>query len=171
METDAADPTCQRRAGPPARRRDEHAAVPWGRDGIGDPIEAVAENRQRTAARLGARDRDRLSAGRGEAVDPGPRRVQEIAGVQRPRADQELGHLAGSTRIKTLTAGDSKARLSIADHAVTIRLDGLTWEVLPDGGAPVHVDLVFDPHERKFVGDPLDGKDGLTASSRPPRRA
>ncbi len=74
---------------------------------------------------------------------------------------RELGQLSGSTRIKTLTAGESKARLSIGDHAVTIRFDGLTWEVLPDGGAAVHLELAFDPHERKFVGDPPDEKDGL----------
>src|SRR5262249_52998011 len=76
---------------------------------------------------------------------------------------RELGHLAGSTRIKTITAGDSKARLSIGEHAVTIRFAGLTWEILPDGSAAVHVELAVGPHERKFVGDPLDEKDGLTA--------
>ena len=75
---------------------------------------------------------------------------------------KEIGQLAGSTRIRTITGGDSKARLSIADHAVTIRFDGLAWEVLPDGGAAVHLELAFDPHERKFVGGPLDERDGLT---------
>src|SRR5215468_9072654 len=64
---------------------------------------------------------------------------------------KELGALAGATRIRTVTAGDSKARLAIGDHAVTIRFDGLGWEVHPDGSAPVTVELEFDPHERKFV--------------------
>ena len=74
-----------------------------------------------------------------------------------------LGGLAGATRMKTITSGDSKARLAIADHAVTIFFDGLHWEVHPDGGAPVIVDLGFDPHERKFVGDAAhEGMDGLT---------
>jgi hypothetical protein len=73
-----------------------------------------------------------------------------------------LGGLAGATRMKTLTSGDSKARLAIGDHAVTICFDGLHWEVRPDGSAPVIVDLGFDPHERKFVGDAAQGgQDGL----------
>jgi hypothetical protein len=74
---------------------------------------------------------------------------------------KELGALAGATRIRTVTAGDSRARLAIGEHAVTIRFNGLNWEVHPDGSAPVTVNLEFDPHEKKFVGDPADGKDGL----------
>jgi hypothetical protein len=75
---------------------------------------------------------------------------------------KELGGLAGATRIKTLTSNNREARLAIAEHAVTIRFDGLNWEVQPDGGTPVTVDLDFDAHERKFVGSPVEGKDGLT---------
>ena len=45
---------------------------------------------------------------------------------------------------------------------MTIFFDGLHWEVHPDGSAPVIVDLGFDPHERKFVGDAAHGgMDGL----------
>ena len=73
-----------------------------------------------------------------------------------------LGGLAGTTRMRTLTAGDSRARLAIGENAVTICFNGLSWEVHPDGGAPVTLKLDFDPHERKFVGDAADGKDGLT---------
>jgi len=75
---------------------------------------------------------------------------------------KELGALAGATRIRTVTAANSDARLTIGEHAVTIRFDGLTWEVQPDGGAPVPVELTFDPHERRFVGLPADEKDGLS---------
>ena len=74
---------------------------------------------------------------------------------------KEIGALAGATRIRTLTANDSKARLAIGENAVTIRFNGLAWEVLPDGGATVTVELEFDPHDRKFVGDATAGKDGL----------
>jgi len=74
---------------------------------------------------------------------------------------KELGGLAGATRIRTITASNNEARLAIADHAVSIRFDGLTWEVHPDGGSPVAVALAFDPHERKFVGIPVEDKDGL----------
>jgi hypothetical protein len=74
---------------------------------------------------------------------------------------KEIGALAGATRIRTLTANDSKARLAIGESAVTIRFNGLAWEVLPDGGATVTVELEFDPHDRKFVGDATAGKDGL----------
>jgi len=66
---------------------------------------------------------------------------------------KELGGLAGATRMRTMTAGDSKARLAIGEHAVTIVFDGLHWELHPDGGAVVTVDVGFDPHEKKFVGD------------------
>ena len=76
---------------------------------------------------------------------------------------KELGALAGATRIKTATSADSKARLTIGEHAVTIRFNGLNWEVHPDGSAPMTVNLDFDPHEKKFVGDAADGKDGLSA--------
>jgi hypothetical protein len=72
-----------------------------------------------------------------------------------------LGALAGATRIKTLTANDSRARLAIGDHAVTISFTGLGWEVHPEGGAAMTVELEFDPHDRKFVGDPAAGTDGL----------
>ena len=74
---------------------------------------------------------------------------------------RELGALAGTTRIRTLTAADSRARLAIGDHAVTISFTGLGWEVHPDGGAPMTVELEFDPHEKKYAGDPAAGKDGL----------
>jgi len=76
---------------------------------------------------------------------------------------KELGGLAGATRIRTITSGDSKARLAIGEHAVTIRFTGMAWEVHPDGQPPMTVTLEFDPHERKFVGDPAggEGKDGL----------
>jgi hypothetical protein len=73
---------------------------------------------------------------------------------------KELGGLAGATRIRT-TVNNSEARLAIADHAVTIRFDGLSWEVHPEGGAPLTVKLDFDPHGRKFVGIAVEGKDGL----------
>jgi hypothetical protein len=76
---------------------------------------------------------------------------------------RELGGLAGVTRIKALTSGDTKARLAIAGQGVTILFDGMSWELHPDGSAPVHVELGFDPHERKFIGDAADGKDGLAA--------
>ena len=73
-----------------------------------------------------------------------------------------LGGLAGATRMKAITAADSKARLAIGDHAVTIIFDGLHWEIRPDGSAPVIVDLGFDPHEKRFVGDAAhEGIDGL----------
>lgn len=76
---------------------------------------------------------------------------------------RELGTLAGATRIKTVTAGDNKARLAIGEHAVTIFFDGLQWELHPDGGAPMMVDLAFDPHEKKFAGDGAhEGVDGLS---------
>ena len=75
---------------------------------------------------------------------------------------KELGGLAGATRIKTITSNNREARLAIAEHAVTIRFDGLTWEVHPDGGTPVTVALDYDAHDRKFVGIPAEGKDGLT---------
>jgi hypothetical protein len=74
---------------------------------------------------------------------------------------KEIGGLAGATRMRTATAADSKARLALGEHAVTIRFNGIAWEVLPDGAATVTVDLEFDPHEKKFVGDPAAGKDGL----------
>ena len=74
---------------------------------------------------------------------------------------KQLGELAGTTRIRTATAGDSKARLSIGDHAVTICFDGLAWELHPDGSTVMTVEIAFDPHERKFVGDAASGKDGL----------
>jgi hypothetical protein len=74
---------------------------------------------------------------------------------------RELGGLAGTTRIRTATSGDSKARLAIGENAVTIRFTGLGWEVHPDGGATMTVDLEFDAHDRKFVGDAAAGKDGL----------
>jgi hypothetical protein len=74
---------------------------------------------------------------------------------------KELGGLAGTTRIKTVTAGDSRAKLGIGDHSVTLVFDGMSWEIHPDGGAPVIVQLGFDPHERKFVGGDGDDKDGL----------
>jgi hypothetical protein len=74
---------------------------------------------------------------------------------------KELGQLAGFTRIRT-AVGESKAKLAIGEHAVTIHFTGMTWEVIPEGGAPTTVALAFDPHDRKFVGDALDGKDGLT---------
>jgi hypothetical protein len=74
---------------------------------------------------------------------------------------KEIGGLAGTTRMRTATAADSKARLAIGEHAVTIFFNGIAWEVHPDGAATVTVDLEFDPHERKFVGDPVAGKDGL----------
>src|SRR4029079_13371946 len=64
---------------------------------------------------------------------------------------KELGALAGATRIRA-AAGNNEARLAVGEHAVTIRFDGLGWEVQPDAGPPVTVDLTFDPHERKFVG-------------------
>src|SRR5262245_9625175 len=73
---------------------------------------------------------------------------------------KERGGLAGTARIKTAPAGESKARLTIGEHGVTIRFDGMTWEVLPDGSAAVTVDLHFDPHDHKFTGDQLEGKDG-----------
>ena len=77
---------------------------------------------------------------------------------------KEMGGLAGATRMRTLTSGDSsKARLVIGDHAVTICFSGLSWEVHPDGGAAVTVNLDFDPHEKKFVGDPAQEMDGLAA--------
>jgi len=76
---------------------------------------------------------------------------------------KELGALAGATRIRTITSGDRKARLAIGEHAVTICFNGLQWEVMPDGGALMTVDMEFDPHERKFMGgDAAAGKDGLT---------
>jgi hypothetical protein len=75
---------------------------------------------------------------------------------------KEIGGLAGVTRIRTVTAGDSRARLAIGEHAVTIRFNGLDWEVHPDGSTPVKVNLEFDPHQKKFVGDPAEGKDGLS---------
>ena len=74
---------------------------------------------------------------------------------------KELGHLAGSTRIRTVTAGDSRARLSIGEHIVTINFTGMTWEVHPEGSAAMTVDLKFDAHEKKFVGEASEGKDGL----------
>jgi hypothetical protein len=74
---------------------------------------------------------------------------------------KEMGELAGSTRIRTATAGESKARLSIGEHGVTICFDGLAWELHPDGSAAVMLEIAFDPHEKKFVGDPAGGKDGL----------
>jgi hypothetical protein len=75
---------------------------------------------------------------------------------------KELGGLAGATRIRTITSGDSKARLAIGEHAVTIVFDGLHWELHPDGSAAMTVDLAFDPHEKKFVGDAAhQGLDGL----------
>src|SRR4051812_25750707 len=62
---------------------------------------------------------------------------------------KELGNLAGVPGVKTLTAGDgSRAKLAIGDHAVTICFDGMSWEVHPDGGTPMTVQLGFDPHER-----------------------
>ena len=54
---------------------------------------------------------------------------------------RELGALAGATRFRTATAGDSKARLAIGENAVTIRFTGLGWEVHADGGASVTVEL------------------------------
>ena len=74
---------------------------------------------------------------------------------------REMGALAGATRMRTQTAGDSKARLAIGENAVTICFNGLEWELHPDGGAPVTVTLEFDAHERKFVGDAAHDKDGL----------
>src|SRR3982751_4540049 len=65
---------------------------------------------------------------------------------------KEIGGLAGTTRIKTLTAGDSRARLAIGENAVTIQFNGLAWEVHPEGGTTLTVELEFDPHERNFVG-------------------
>jgi hypothetical protein len=76
---------------------------------------------------------------------------------------KELGTLSGTTRMRTITAGDSRARLAIGDHAITIVFDGLNWEVHPDGGAPLTVHLEFDPHDRKFVGTAAEHKDGLAA--------
>jgi hypothetical protein len=73
---------------------------------------------------------------------------------------KELGGLAGSTRIRTATAGDSKARLSIGEQAVTICFDGLCWELHPDGSSAITLELAFDPHDKKFVGNE-GGKDGL----------
>jgi hypothetical protein len=73
-----------------------------------------------------------------------------------------LGQLAGTTRMRTLTAGEGKARLSIGDHAVTIQFTGLTWEVAADHSATMTVELTFDPHEKKFVGEGPEGKDGLS---------
>jgi hypothetical protein len=75
---------------------------------------------------------------------------------------KELGCLTGATRMKTLTAGDgSRAKLAIGDHAVTICFDGMCWEVHPEGGAPMTVQLGFDPHERKFISESGEDKDGL----------
>lgn len=74
---------------------------------------------------------------------------------------KELGHLAGSTRIRTVTAGDSRARLSIGEHVVTINFTGMAWEVHPEGATSMTVDLKFDAHEKKFVGESAEGKDGL----------
>jgi len=74
---------------------------------------------------------------------------------------KELGGLAGATRVRTMTSA-SEARLAIGDHAVTIRFDGLGWEVHPEGGPPVSVTLGFDPHDGKFVGAPEEEKDGLS---------
>jgi hypothetical protein len=74
---------------------------------------------------------------------------------------KELGLLAGATRIRTVTAGDSRARLAIGESSVTIAFTGLGWEVHPEGGATVSVELEFDPHDKKFVGDASAGKDGL----------
>lgn len=75
---------------------------------------------------------------------------------------KELGNLTGATRMKTLTAGDgSRAKLAIGDHAVTICFDGMSWEVHPDGGSPLTVHLGFDPHERKFISESGEDKDGL----------
>jgi hypothetical protein len=74
---------------------------------------------------------------------------------------KEVAGLAGATRIRALAVNNSEARLGIADHVVAIRFDGLTWQVQPDGGAPVTVHVDFDPHERKFIGVPAEDKDGL----------
>jgi hypothetical protein len=75
---------------------------------------------------------------------------------------KELGALAGTTRMRTATAGDgSRAKLAIGDHAVTIVFDGMSWEVHPEGGSPLTVQLGFDPHERKFVSESGEDKDGL----------
>ncbi len=74
---------------------------------------------------------------------------------------KELAQLAGATRIRTVTASDSKARLSIGDHGVNICFDGLAWELHPDGSAPITLQIAFDPHEKKFAGSPDGGKDGL----------
>jgi hypothetical protein len=75
---------------------------------------------------------------------------------------KELAGLAGATRIRMLAASSSEARLAIGEHAVAIRFDGLGWEVHPDGGPSVPVDLGFDPRERKFVGIPPEERDGLS---------
>ena len=74
---------------------------------------------------------------------------------------KEVASLAGATRIRTVALNNSEVRLVIADHAVTIRFDGLSWDVQPDGGQPMQVQLDYEPHERKFIGIPADGKDGL----------
>jgi len=75
---------------------------------------------------------------------------------------KELGGLAGVTRIKAVTAGETKARLAIGGQGVTIRFNGMNWELHPDGSAAISLELWFDPHERKFVAaDHADGKDGL----------
>jgi hypothetical protein len=75
---------------------------------------------------------------------------------------KELAGLAGATRIRTITATNREARLAIAEHAVSIRFDGLKWEVQADGGSPVAVEIEFDARERKFVGKLADGRDGLS---------
>jgi hypothetical protein len=74
---------------------------------------------------------------------------------------KEVSGLAGATRIRAVALNNSEARLTISDHAVTIRFDGLSWDVQPDGGQAVTVHLEYDPHDRKFVGIPAEGKDGL----------
>jgi|KBSSwiStaDraftv2_1062776.scaffolds.fasta_scaffold159888_3 hypothetical protein len=74
---------------------------------------------------------------------------------------KEIAQLAGATRIRTVTASDSKARLSIGEHGVNICYDGLAWELHPDGSTPITLEIPFDPHEKKFAGDAASGKDGL----------
>ena len=61
-----------------------------------------------------------------------------------------------------IRAKDYLSFASIVLFAVTIVFDGLHWELHPDGSAAMTVDLAFDPHEKKVVGDAAhQGLDGL----------
>jgi hypothetical protein len=73
----------------------------------------------------------------------------------------EIGRVTRSVRITAAVVGDSEATLTIGDDAVEIHFTPAGWEVRAEGSAPIRVALRYDPHERKYVGDGLENKDGL----------